>query len=126
MTLERDFALLSTQVQERIMGMLETGKPVRTPTQTLLEGAAGGPSAKPVPREKRLLTSEHETDPGRLHRRRHTHAHRPVGPRLLPQHRPDDLLVAAIRSALKQVPSLDPKAIEDAIVGCAIPRASRA
>ena len=35
--------------------------------------------------------------------------------------RPDDLLVAAIRSALKQVPSLDPKAIEDAIVGCSLP-----
>jgi acetyl-CoA acyltransferase len=35
--------------------------------------------------------------------------------------RPDDLLVHAIRSALAQVPSLDPKTIEDAIVGCAIP-----
>ncbi len=35
--------------------------------------------------------------------------------------RPDDLLVAAIQGALKQVPSLDPKAIEDAIVGCAMP-----
>ena len=35
--------------------------------------------------------------------------------------RPDDLLVAAIHGALKQVPSLDPKAIEDAIVGCAMP-----
>ncbi len=35
--------------------------------------------------------------------------------------RPDDLLVAAIRGALGQVPSLDPKAIEDAIVGCAMP-----
>jgi len=35
--------------------------------------------------------------------------------------RPDDLLVAAIRSALSQVPNLDPKAIEDAIVGCAFP-----
>ena len=29
---------------------------------------------------------------------------------------PDDLLVAAVRSALSQVPSLDPKSIEDAIV----------
>ena len=29
--------------------------------------------------------------------------------------RPDDLLVAAALSALKQVPTLDPKAIEDAI-----------
>ena len=35
--------------------------------------------------------------------------------------RPDDLLVAALQSALKQVPNLDPKAIEDAIVGCAMP-----
>ncbi len=35
--------------------------------------------------------------------------------------RPDDLLVAAIRSALSQVPSLDPGAIEDAIVGCSFP-----
>jgi acetyl-CoA acyltransferase len=39
--------------------------------------------------------------------------------------RPDDLLVAAIRSAMKQVPSLDPAAIEDAIVGCSFPKASR-
>ena len=35
--------------------------------------------------------------------------------------RPDDLLVAAIQGALRQVPTLDPKAIEDAIVGCAMP-----
>ena len=35
--------------------------------------------------------------------------------------RPDDLLVAAVRSALLQVPSLDPKAIEDAIIGCSFP-----
>jgi acetyl-CoA acyltransferase len=35
--------------------------------------------------------------------------------------RPDDLLVAAVRNALAQVPSLDPKAIEDAIVGCSFP-----
>jgi len=35
--------------------------------------------------------------------------------------RPDDLLVAAVQSALAQVPSLDPKAIEDAIVGCSFP-----
>ncbi|MFN3417107.1 MAG: acetyl-CoA C-acyltransferase [Caldimonas sp.] len=39
--------------------------------------------------------------------------------------RPDDLLVAAIRGALKQVPNLDPKAIEDAIVGCAMPEAEQ-
>ena len=35
--------------------------------------------------------------------------------------RPDDLLVAAVRNALAQVPSLDPKAIEDAIIGCSFP-----
>jgi acetyl-CoA acyltransferase len=35
--------------------------------------------------------------------------------------RPDDLLVHAIRGALAQVPGLDPKAIEDAIIGCAMP-----
>ena len=35
--------------------------------------------------------------------------------------RPDDLLVAAIRSAMLQVPTLDPKAIEDAIIGCSFP-----
>ena len=35
--------------------------------------------------------------------------------------RPDDLLVAALKSALSQVPSLDPQSIEDIICGCAIP-----
>jgi len=35
--------------------------------------------------------------------------------------RSDDLLVAALQGALKQVPNLDPKSIEDAIVGCAMP-----
>jgi acetyl-CoA acyltransferase len=35
--------------------------------------------------------------------------------------RPDDLLVAAIRSAMSQVPDLDPKLIEDAIIGCSFP-----
>ena len=35
--------------------------------------------------------------------------------------RPDDLLVHVIRAAMAQVPSLDPAAIEDAIVGCAMP-----
>jgi acetyl-CoA acyltransferase len=40
-------------------------------------------------------------------------------------HRPDDLLVAAIRGALAQVPSLDPATREDAIVGCAIPEAEQ-
>ena len=35
--------------------------------------------------------------------------------------RPDDLLIAAVQQALSQVPSLDPKAIEDAIIGCSFP-----
>jgi acetyl-CoA acyltransferase len=39
--------------------------------------------------------------------------------------RPDDLLVAVIRSALAQVPNLDPAAIEDAIIGCAMPEAEQ-
>jgi acetyl-CoA acyltransferase len=39
--------------------------------------------------------------------------------------RPDDLLVAAVKSAMTQVPSLDPKAIEDAIIGCSFPEAEQ-
>jgi acetyl-CoA acyltransferase len=39
--------------------------------------------------------------------------------------RPDDLLVAAVRHALSQVPNLDPKTIEDAIVGCSFPEAEQ-
>ncbi len=35
--------------------------------------------------------------------------------------RPDDLLVKVLQSALAQVPSLDTKAIEDLICGCAMP-----
>ena len=35
--------------------------------------------------------------------------------------RPDDLLIAAILSTMKQVPTLDPAAIEDAIIGCSFP-----
>ncbi len=35
--------------------------------------------------------------------------------------RPDDLLVTAVQAALAQVPSLDPKAIEDAVIGCSFP-----
>ena len=37
--------------------------------------------------------------------------------------RPDDLLVRVIQSAMSQVPGLDPKLIEDAIVGCSFPEA---
>lgn len=39
--------------------------------------------------------------------------------------RPDDLLVAAVRQALSQVPQLDPKAIEDAVIGCSFPEAEQ-
>ena len=35
--------------------------------------------------------------------------------------RSDDLLVLAIQSAMRQVPTLDPKAIQDAIIGCSFP-----
>lgn len=41
------------------------------------------------------------------------------------QLRPDDLLAHALRAAVAQVPSLDPKAIEDVICGCAIPEAQQ-
>ncbi len=39
--------------------------------------------------------------------------------------RPDELLVTAIKAAVAQVPGLDTKVIEDAIVGCAIPEAEQ-
>ena len=39
----------------------------------------------------------------------------------LKNQRPDELLVHALKGALAQVPSLDPAAIEDAIIGCAMP-----
>ena len=35
--------------------------------------------------------------------------------------RTDDLLVLALQSALRQVPTLDPKAIQDAVIGCSFP-----
>ncbi len=52
----------------------------------------------------------------------------PIGkaPRGMFKHvRPDDLLVRAIQSAVSQVPGLDAKLIEDAIVGCAFPEAEQ-
>src|SRR5882672_5727201 len=39
--------------------------------------------------------------------------------------RPDDLLVHVIRSAMAEVPKLDPKRIDDAIIGCAMPEAEQ-
>ena len=37
--------------------------------------------------------------------------------------RPDDLAATAIKGALERVPQLDPKEIEDVILGCAMPEA---
>src|SRR5579863_7107632 len=39
--------------------------------------------------------------------------------------RPDDLAAVAIRAALARVPSLNPKEIEDVILGCAMPEAEQ-
>src|SRR5213594_1979028 len=39
--------------------------------------------------------------------------------------RPDDLAAIAIKSALNRVPQLDPKEIEDVILGCAMPEAEQ-
>ena len=39
--------------------------------------------------------------------------------------RPDDLLAAVLKSALAQVPALDPNVIEDVVCGCAIPEAQQ-
>src|SRR5271157_1430418 len=39
--------------------------------------------------------------------------------------RPDDLAATAIRGALGRVPALDPKEIDDVILGCAMPEAEQ-
>ncbi len=39
--------------------------------------------------------------------------------------RPDDLLAHVIREALAEVPSLDPAAVQDAVIGCAMPEAEQ-
>ena len=39
--------------------------------------------------------------------------------------RPDDLAATAIKGALERVPQLDPKEIEDVILGCAMPEAEQ-
>ncbi len=39
--------------------------------------------------------------------------------------RPDDLAAAAIKGALERVPQIDPKEIEDVILGCAMPEAEQ-
>src|SRR3569832_1285763 len=52
----------------------------------------------------------------------------PIGkaPRGMFRHmRPDDLLVHSLISAMAQVPGLDPRLVEDVIVGCAFPEAEQ-
>lgn len=51
----------------------------------------------------------------------------PVGKRkgMFRTTRPDDMLAHALRSALAQVPQIDPKLIADVIVGCAMPEAEQ-
>ncbi|GAC1319880.1 MAG: acetyl-CoA C-acyltransferase [Collimonas sp.] len=39
--------------------------------------------------------------------------------------RPDDLLVRAMQSAMAQVPGLDPKLVQDAIIGCSFPEGAQ-
>jgi len=39
--------------------------------------------------------------------------------------RPDDLAAVAIKGALERVPQLDPKEIEDVVLGCAMPEAEQ-
>src|SRR6201992_1853665 len=39
--------------------------------------------------------------------------------------RPDELAAMAIKGALERVPQLDPKEIEDVILGCAMPEAEQ-
>src|SRR5512133_3371489 len=39
--------------------------------------------------------------------------------------RPDDLAAVAIRGALQRIPQLDPREIEDVILGCAMPEAEQ-
>src|ERR1700757_5270936 len=39
--------------------------------------------------------------------------------------RPDDLAAVAIKGALERVPQVDPKEIEDVILGCAMPEAEQ-
>src|ERR1700735_3798838 len=39
--------------------------------------------------------------------------------------RPDELAAIAIKGALDRVPQLDPKEIEDVIIGCAMPEAEQ-
>ena len=51
----------------------------------------------------------------------------PVGKRkgMFGHVRPDDMLAHAIRSVLAQAPAIDPKLVDDVIVGCAMPEAEQ-
>jgi acetyl-CoA acyltransferase len=88
------------KTQERIMGMLQTGKPVATESET-------HHMSKQV--QDAYIVAATRTPIGRS------------GRGYFRNTRPDDLLVAAMKNALAQVPTLDPKAIEDAIIGCSFP-----
>ena len=89
------------KTQERIMGMLQTGKP-----RAQLK-ARHRAMSKQV--QDAYIVAATRTPIGRS------------GRGYFRNTRPDDLLIAAIAGALKQVPALDPEAIEDAIIGCAMP-----
>lgn len=55
-------------------------------------------------------------------------ARTPVGkaPRGMFKHvRPDDMLVHVIKAVMKQCDGLDPAAIDDVVVGCAMPEAEQ-
>lgn len=43
----------------------------------------------------------------------------------LSRYRPDDLLAEVLKGLMAQAPNLDPAAVEDVIVGCAIPEGSQ-
>src|SRR5258708_24898135 len=44
---------------------------------------------------------------------------------MLKHARPDDMLAHVLKSALAQVPGLDPSVIDDVVVGCAMPEAEQ-
>ena len=128
MALERKHfcALLDhPKTQERIMGMLQTGKPVRN-----CHPSAWRP---PPPQDASGPASRIRSHPQRFEQDMSKQVQdayivaatrTPIGKSgrgLFRNTRPDDLLVAAIQGALEQVPTLDPKAIEDAIIGCSFP-----
>jgi hypothetical protein len=103
------------KTHERILGMLNTGKPV---AQLCGKAQAGK-------RNRKAKEFGHETSTRRLYRCCHAHAHRSLAQGFFRNYRPDDLLATTLKAALAQVPGLDPKAIEDIVCGCAIPEAQQ-